>query len=487
MKPLYKLFALTACLLAMLSSCKKHDYYLENPNNPSSASSALLLTNICVSTFNGWPADPAYASRHLTYYERPNVNINYGWGASAYGAYDVLRQIQKMDEMAQKTGEVNYRGLAKFFRAVHFISLTESFGDVPYSDALKALEGVQKPKYDAQEDIYAGVLNELEEANSILDPSKGTLAGDIIYGSKSQQILQWKKLVNAYRLRILIHLSKKENNAKLNVKQQFQSIISNPDKYPLMTGNADNGQLVFNTSAANNSYPLFQSTTVASLVSLEKGFVTILKDRNDSRLFSFGDPISGMAPNVFSSYEGVDAGLTVANQQTASKNASRLKRRYVENQVNEPLIFMGFAEQQFLIAEAISRGWIPAGRGSYITAEQNYNAGIDASFAFYGIPVATYKDGVKVKFDSAKAIEQIITQKYIASFMNSFWEPFLEQRRTGFPTFSVGPGTLNGGQIPKRWKYPQAEYTINKTNIEAAVQRQYTGSDNINGVMWVLQ
>jgi hypothetical protein len=109
---------------------------------------------------------------------------------------------------------------------------------------------------------------------------------------------------------------------------------------------------------------------------------------------------------------------------------------------------------------------------------------------FYGISqtdINTYLAQSNVIFNPANAISMIIIQKYIASFMNSQWEPFYEQRRTGIPTFSVGPGTSNGGLIPKRWRYPQNEFTINKINVEAAVQRQFSGNDNINATMWVLQ
>jgi len=105
-----------------------------------------------------------------------------------------LRQVMKMDELATQTGEANYHGLTKFFRAVLFSQLTEIYGDIPYTHALEALSGNTKPVYDKQEDVYAGILNELEEANSILADSKGNIGGDIIYGGKASQ---WKKLVNA--------------------------------------------------------------------------------------------------------------------------------------------------------------------------------------------------------------------------------------------------------------------------------------------------
>lgn len=71
--------------------------------------------------------------------------------------------------------------------------------------------------------------------------------------------------------------------------------------------------------------------------------------------------------------------------------------------------------------------------------------------------------------------------------MNSFYEPFFEQRRTGIPVLAVGPGTLNGGLVPKRWMYPQGEYLNNKANVQAAVARQFPTGDNINEVMWLLK
>jgi hypothetical protein len=92
-----------------------------------------------------------------------------------------------------------------------------------------------------------------------------------------------------------------------------------------------------------------------------------------------------------------------------------------------------------------------------------------------------------VAFNPADPIPQIIIQKYIALFMQSGWEAFFEQRRTGIPTLNTGPGTYNNGMVPKRWLYPQSEYDYNKANVDLAVQRQYSGNDDVNGVMWLLQ
>jgi Starch-binding associating with outer membrane len=470
----YFTIILTGALLLTIPACHEQDYYQVNPNAPSSATPALLLTGICIDVFNTYPTGPAYASRHLTYY---------GWATNSFGPYGTLRQVKQMNELAVASGDQNYQGLAKFFRAVVFSQLTETFGDVPYSEAMKGDEGIDAPVYDAQEDIYVGILNELEEANALLDDANGTIGGDIIYGGKASQ---WKKAANAFRLRLLIHLSKKEDNGKLNIKQQFQDILNDPGKYPLMASNADNAQITYNTSATDNYYPTFNGNSVSSLVSLEKGLVNLLKVRQDPRLFSFGDPIQGTTANDFNNYEGVDAGLIISDQQNAAPMASKINRRFVNDEVNEPMILIGFAEQEFLIAEAIARGWA-SGPG---TASGHYNTGVRASMLFYGIGGPTiegYLNKPLVKYDPTNYLEQIITQKYISMFMQSGWEPFYEQRRTGIPTFSVGPATLNGGQIPKRWQYPQAEYDNNGANVQAAVARQYGGDDDVNGVMWILQ
>lgn len=475
-----QLFILLIITVAF-GACKKHEYYQENPNSPSIATPSLLLTDICESTFTVWPMDVAYAGRHMTYYERPNSYVNYNWGPGSYDAYDILRQVQVMDSLAVQGDQKNYQGLAHIFRAYHFARLTETFGDVPYSQALQALNNNTKPAYDKQEDIYAGLLGELEQANALLDAANGEVLGDIIFGG---DVMRWKKFANALKLRLLIHLSKKEDNATLNIKQQFQAIISDPAKYPLMESIDDNAQIVYNTSATTNYYPLFQDNSVPSLAALEKGFVKILKDREDPRLFSIAEPVTNQPAGDFSSYEGVDAGLTIADQNDASPSASKINRRYINDQVNEPMVLMSYAEQEFLIAEATARGWITG------DAQTHYNNGITASMHFYGIAdddIADYLTHPAVVYNPADAIEMIITQKYIAFFLNSEWEPFFEHNRTGFPEFSVGPGTLNGGQVPKRFQYPQDEYSFNEENVTAAVQSQYGGDDSINGVMWVLQ
>ena len=66
-------------------------------------------------------------------------------------------------------------------------------------------------------------------------------------------------------------------------------------------------------------------------------------------------------------------------------------------------------------------------------------------------------------------------------------EPYYQFRRTGVPTFTTGPGTGNSGRVALRFQYPGSEKSANTDNYESALQAQYGGNDDINGVMWLLK
>ena len=100
----------------------------------------------------------------------------------------------------------------------------------------------------------------LGEANSDIATLIGKSQANLINaGSKESDIyfkgdlLKWQKVINAMTLRLLIHLSKQEGDADLNVKQKFAAIMGDPTKYPLLSGMADNMQFEYN--ATRNKYP----------------------------------------------------------------------------------------------------------------------------------------------------------------------------------------------------------------------------------------
>lgn len=484
----YILFLVPALLL--FAACDGIDELGQDPNRATEVNPSLLLTGIEVSAFNEISDGAALASRYLVFTDGIADEQYYGWQRSGFGPYADLRQVSKMIEEAERIGNDNYIALGRFFRAYFFHGLTRTFGDIPYSGALAGETGAAYfPAYDRQEDVYAAILEELEEANSLLGDDKGEIGGDIVYGGDLQK---WKKLVNSFRLRVLIDLSAKEGNSRLDVKGQFSRIFNDPATYPIFTSLADQAQLEF-FDRDGNRYPNYNNRSLQTAYYMEATFTNLLREREDPRLFVFAEPERRAVENGqpgyqlnFGSYGGLDGGAQLTdNVLTASTQGigSPVDPRYHSDPVGEPSIAVGYPELMFNLAEAAARGWITADANSF------YQKGIRASMEFYAVPnarITTYLNHPKVVFDAGKAVEMILTQKYLAFFFNSGWEPFYNQRRTGFPEFVVGPGTLNNGQIPKRWMYPQEELLYNLDNVSAAINRQFSGNDNVNGVMWLL-
>jgi len=482
-------YMILAALLASVG-CDKYETLTNDPNKPTEVHPSLLLTNIQAGAFSQVSTGAGYACRYIVFTDGYSTNQAYGWQRAGFGGYNSLLQVKKMIEEAERFELANYIAIGKYFRAYFMTQLTQTFGDIPFSEAMLGDEGVFTPVYDTQEEVYLGILQELSEANAMLSEEGGEIEGDIIFDGN---VLNWKRLINSFKLRVLLSLSAKEDNAALNVADQFNEIYSDPETYPIFTGLENQGQLVF-LDRDENRYPLFNNKSAQTATYMEKTFVDLLKARRDPRLFTFAEPekraVDVGQPGYetsYSSYGGLNAGDYVADnvqKLTEEGIGSPLDPRYYFDPVNEPSIAVGYPELQFNLAEAALRGWIEAEPSEF------YYKGIRASMEFYGIDpdkISSYLNERLVVYDESNAMEQINTQKYLAFYMNSGWEPFYNQRRTGIPEFVVGPATQNGGQIPKRWMYPQSELDNNFNNVADAINRQYDGNDNINGVMWLLK
>lgn len=489
-----KVISLTMMVL-LATSCKDFDELQIDPNRTSEAHPGLLLTNIqastnnqnnVVPTFNVVNVNAMLASRMIVFTDGAAAEQYYGWQRSDFNRYNTLRQIAKMEEEADRLQLENYKHLALFLKSVNILELTKVFGDVPYSDALQTDAGIYEPTYDSQEDIYVKVLDDLKSASNNLDPSGGDISGDVVYGG---DIAKWKKLINSYSLRVLISLSEKTGNNRLNVVNRFQEIVNNPEAYPIFESNDDNAALHFH-DLVGNRYPYFNNNNFKTAYYMEESFVDLLKEREDPRLFLFADrkPEAAALPETdFDAYGGLGGSdpLSDNTNRLVNGEASRVDERYYLDPVNEPSVLLSYAEVQFTLAEAAARGWITN------DPKDHYENGIRASFDFYGIESDAqdeYLAHSSVTYVPEDGVEMIVTQKYINFFMNGGWEAFFNHLRTGFPAFDVdGGGILNDGQVPKRWMYPQSELQLNVENVEAAIGRQYGGNDDINGVMWLLQ
>jgi len=345
--------------------------------------------------------------------------------------------------------------------------------------------------------------------------------------------LQWQKVINTYKLRVLISMSKTVDNGTaqdLNIPQQFANIINNPTQYPIMTSNSDNMVYHYLASPSRDNYPLFPNyTPYPNYADMCGTLMNLLTTNQDPRTFIYASPApalvaGGASYTSFNAYAGADIDLSqsvlLANSNAGLYSYHNYLRYYASSATSpnvsgstcEPYMVIGYPELCFNIAEAANKGWITGGGASW------YLNGINASLAWYGLteggtvtvgmpllvgnnftnvlgPVTIHianflaQPGVAYQGDNANGLTQIWQQKYVAFWQNSGWEAFYNWRRTGVPTFQQGGAGIGTptNQIPLRWQYPNDEQVSNTANYQSALQSQYGGVDDVTQQMWLIK
>jgi hypothetical protein len=428
-----------------------------------------------------------------------------------------------------------YEAIGRFVRAYYYYNMTSLMGDVPVTTALQG-QADETPKYTPQQQVFTYILSELDTANSdfatLITNKDNSLSStqDLYYGpgvnpniaATAQQLLAWQKLVNTFKLRVLIGLSTQAST--MNAATLFSTVINNPSTYPIFASQNDDFQFVYNPGNTNtfSTYPFNPSNfgSIAARYNMAYTYVNALTTLNDPRVFNTCEPAWAVVTNVdspaqYQYFVGASTGLalgTMYNNASAGDYSFINRARYYSNFTGSPNVLVGYKEMLFNIAEAIERGWIAG------NAETYYKTGINESMKYYGIDttktsftayflppgansvsqVAPYsytfsfgswyaQPAVQLSATPATAIGQIVLQKYIASFENSGYESYYNWRRTGVPAFQSGSGVGNNGVIPVRWAYPVSEQTQNPTNWSAALSNQGFSADDLNQTMWLLK
>lgn len=524
MKTIYKILFLFI-MVAVCGGCKKEfEDNFKNPNQAESVPPNLVLNGILYDMYEAPFSDSErwnqYTASNYAYYAKNEYNWNEPGVLKL--DYTTLKNVGKMEEEANRLGgEVGkpYLALAKFFKAYFFVKMSLKVGDIPMAEALKGVANLT-PKYDTQKDVFKQSLLWLEEANqnlsTLIAAGNKELKGDIYL---KNDLVAWQKVVNTFKLRVLIHLSNRVDDADLQVKQQFAAILDNPTTYPVMDSMADNLQFVYNESF--NKYPNNKDNfgNDALRYNMAGTYLNTLSALKDPRAYMVAEPARGIAEangyaitdyrNFVGANSGEDQGVMLDKVQKGLYSLIG-RYRYYSGYTAENTFIISYPELCFIKAEGINRGWANG------DAESWYKKGIQASIGFYGIKdgsnVVTFlkKDGKLGEFESvsvnfnfetdyytqtavkyagntATGLTQILTQKYLAFFRNSGFEAYYQYRRTNIPEFQTGPGTGNSQRIPKRFQYTTIERTTNGDNLKVALQRQYNGVDDINLAPWIVK
>ena len=539
----------TLLLVGSIVSCSKdslREYdILQQKNAIEEVNDPFLLTSIIKKTTIFYQ-DQGYSNSKLpgaVQYMVRNVqggdNTYSGFKSPAtdmYSAMEILKLVDASIKLAESRGSKVHQGLFQTFRVLLFTYMTDFYGDVYYTEALKGREGILYPKYDKQSDIYTGLLAELKTANQLMTEGTDqiTAISDVVFaGDKTK----WIKFNNSLRLRMLMRASKKLANAGAEITALAGSATT------LMVDNNDNLGLAFLGTLAENSWKggtlNWASPDEFDRRRPSKTLVDILAGLNDPRLKVWVAPVekpwttdpalNGVTvnttdPNGFaytSKWEYLDMNnATIAAQannikdkdklyvgfiagmapdfkngnghydtQTGGGNGnfkvSKFSQLFRQNKHNLlKATVMNADEVQFILAEAAAKGLITGNADTY------YRKGIELSMKRWGVKdadIATYlaQASIALPADQAGKLNQIATQKWLALFTVTT-ETYLDLRRTKLPNI-FGNDNLANYTFPSRYRYPGNELGQNKAAYDAGVATLAPAVDDEYSKMWLLQ
>lgn len=415
---------------------------------------------------------------------------------------DVLKHTTDVKHMTRDDEvSANLFHMARILHSYGAMVLTDTYGDVPYSEAgVGFLEGEITPVYDTQEAIYLDILSELEQATNGLTAQGNIETGDILYDGN---IDQWKRLGYSLMLRAAMR------HTKINPDRAREWAIKAIEG-GVMESNEDN-MVVYHDFNYPNAIGNTLNATEANNYYLAEPFEDFLSSRDDPRLGAIAirfigaqngpdqnDALAGNPPDHVTlsrapedqigfpmGYDNATIAQVVQQKGLASFYAfSQVDRTRMVTR-DSPAYMVTYSQTLLLLAEAVVRGWV-AGDASAI-----YANGIVAhmeQLADYGPNVAIDPSAIEGyiqanPLDMENALEEINTQYWVASFLNGP-EAFANFRRTGFPALSPNPypGSEISGDFIRRLTYPDAEFSVNNENIQQAVSRQ--GPDNLESRVW---
>ena len=431
--------------------------------------------------------------------------VQYYYSYSPYGSFDSFQNLTDLALMSQfaegSRQEQSFKGLEYFMKAWYGLRMTLAMGDIPYSEAGRAREGITRPKYDKQAEVFAAIIEDFGKAAEAF--SKGAaFEGDILLGGDPAK---WEKFANAMQLKVIQTIGKK---ATAEQKARFASIVSGGK---LLQGKEDDVTLVY-TTETNATFPFFDGTSERLGLGISKLCADALIALKDRRLFYFADPApvklnAGIPENDFAAYVGAptEEAAERLSVNAAAGEYSFVNERYTKFRDGDPMLIFTYAEQCFILAEAMEEGWVTG------SAQTQYENGVKAILARYrdltnknkdylhGMAIddayiSSYFSGeaaYKTAGSKTDRLRQVWTQRWLIDYFSGRDDYYWQFLRTGWPEYPLNPATCMNPEDkntwPKRWMYPTSEKTTNPENYQKAIDEQFGGHDSVIKLPWWLQ
>jgi hypothetical protein len=474
-----RLIIILSVLALLGTSCEKFLAVDEkNPNTASAVPASLVMPAALNETarltvtpgnyafiyewYGCWAISGGYSQdANMTQYNILNSHFQNNWANS----YLNLQNYDYIIKNSTTPQQRPWRAMAEIMKVYVYQYLVDLWGNVPYSEANKAEEGIFKPKYDDQKVIYENLVARLDTAINLIATTPFDAeepgANDIIYGG---DMGLWAKFANTLKLRLLMNQSDmtgRDSYISSNLATTASVGYIGPDEGAML-----NPGYLQSAGKMNPFWERFYKQDNSQQADGLGYFVPgqdacdFLDANNDPRRLRFFAPYSGTL--IQGNYFGT---LPLNLPSVTSKLGPGLLKSFDQS---SPML-TDF-ESLFLQAEAAQRGFITG------DAKAFYDAAVTQSVIYMGgaqgtaAAAATYLSQpiANVSYDaSTNKIKCIITQKWMA--LNGIapvpiWDDF---RRTGYPDFihfSEDPARLSDTP-PIRLLYPQYEINTNNENV----------------------
>ncbi|MCX2742755.1 SusD/RagB family nutrient-binding outer membrane lipoprotein [Mangrovivirga sp. M17] len=405
----------------------------------------------------------------------------------------------------------NQIAVINIFEAYMYHTLVDVFGNVPFTEALDP-ENIT-PVYDDAEAVYDAVLSKINTALGNLDESNPAFGStqDILY---HDDLSKWMKFANTLKLRIGMRY------ADLNPSRSV-SLVNEALAAGVFESNEDNAALQY-LNVAPNTNPVYEDLVLSGRQDfiLAETVSNLLSSLQDPRITEYATPVAfGYktdddnnkldstivdSPGYYILWEAVDGSDSLTWREgtftISAADADRNPRVYRGGLIGEnnsyvthakvgpslyadpslPGTIMSYAEVEFLLAEAVERG----GYNVSGTAEEHYNAGIEASFDQWG--VEGFEDYIvqpDVAYTTAEGDwrNKIGRQLYLALYDMGV-ESWNSWKRLDHDVLQPLYGDAEV-TVPVRLTYPLIEDQLNGENVSAASQA-IGGDEKDTRIFW---
>ncbi|MGZ3849760.1 MAG: SusD/RagB family nutrient-binding outer membrane lipoprotein [Flavisolibacter sp.] len=384
-------------------------------------------------------------------YDLGNRNIPLNWWNALYRdviqdfnqSIVLMRQEQTDPTLlpADKLAFKNKIAIAKVFRAYAFSVLVNTFGDIPYSEALQGRLNTT-PKYDNQKTVYYALMDTINASIGEMDVTGGSFDGaDLVYSGDMEK---WYKFANSIKLKLgMIIADSDPARSKTEVEGAAPHVFESND---------DNALLPY-TNTPPNVNPIWTNLVQSGRNDFVAAntLVDTMNARNDPRR-PFYFTMAGATGRFIGGTYGAG---------NAFKNFSHPSAK-VES-ADFPAILMDDAEVELLLAEGAARGMNVGG-----TAAEHYDKGVTASIEFWGgtaADAAAYLANPVNQYDPVNWKKSIGVQAWINYYTRGF-DAWIEQRRLDYPQLIAPPAAKTA--FPVRYTYPTTEENLNPNYAAAA-------------------